>query len=65
MEYLSMAFGQDFEPMAETFCASYMILEFNAMPMCLQICTVVGLETKMTVQTTPPPHAPHTLNSTL
>ena len=31
MEYLIMAYGRDFEPMAEIFCDSYMILEFHAM----------------------------------
>ena len=34
MEYLIMAYGRDFEPMAEIFCDSYMILEFYAMSTC-------------------------------
>ena len=34
MEYFIMAYGRDFEPMAEIFCESYMILEFYAMSTC-------------------------------
>ena len=39
MEYLIMAYGRDFEPMAEIFCDSYMILEFYAMSHAGQICS--------------------------
>ena len=34
MEYFIMAYGRDFEPMAEIFCDSYMNLEFYAMSTC-------------------------------
>ena len=34
MECLIMTYGRDFEPMAEIFCDSYMILEFYAMSTC-------------------------------
>ena len=34
MEYFIMAYGRDFEPMAEIFCDSCMILEFYAMSTC-------------------------------
>ena len=34
MEYFLMAYGRDFEPMAEIFFNSYVILEFYAMSTC-------------------------------